>query len=269
MRLGLPGLGALLLLGATAVSAETPSRDVEFRKLVPHITDTCAVVRTTPRIFPYRAFTFGPLGLEIRKANSVAEADQLRNLHLGVVAGACDIVSDQVTAYFFCGLQCANNRRAHLAAQVNQVRALAAGFETLTPLRLVAVCAPEGEIRVNDLFLMSSTAREAIPSKVMGFVPSGEWKPWPSLAVYLTTIGVNEDQIRALTRQMLAIGLSALVRESAGLRLVGVGVGDNESGLILARSGTPAPQVGRQLPDNKTVSIIEKLGPDLYYYETN
>jgi hypothetical protein len=262
-------LGILLLLGATALGAESPQREAEFQKLVPHVTDACAVVKATPGIFPYRSFTFGPLGLEVRKAGSAADADQLRNFYLGIVAFACGIAPSQVTAHFFCGPQCPSNRKAHLAAQMTQARALSASFEKLAALRLVAVWAPKGEMRVNDLFVMSAGTREAIPSPVMGFVPSGEWKPWPSLEAYLTTIGVAEDQVLALTDQMLAIGLSAIVRESASIRLVGVGVGDNESGLILARPGTPAPKKKGTLPDHKTLAIIEKLGPDLYYYETN
>jgi hypothetical protein len=261
--------GILLVLAATAAGAETSPREVEFQKLIPHVTDACAVVKTTPGIFPYRSFPFGPLGLEIRRAASSEDADQLRNFHLGVVAHACDIAPEHVTAHFFCGPQCVSSRKAHLAAQESKMRALAADFEKLTPLRLVAVWAPKGEMRVNDVFLLSGTAREALPSPVMGFVPSGEWKSWPGLAAYLATLEVSEDRVLALTDQMLAIGLSALVRESASIRLVGVGIGDNESGVILTRPGTPAPKVESTLPDHKTLSIVEKIGPDLYYYETN
>jgi hypothetical protein len=51
--------------------------------------------------------------------------------------------------------------------------------------------------------------------------------------------------------------------------LVGVGVGDNESGLLLTASRTSVPKVGARLPDMKTYSIVDRLAPDLYYYETN
>jgi hypothetical protein len=34
-------------------------------------------------------------------------------------------------------------------------------------------------------------------------------------------------------------------------------------------SKTGVPEVGRSLSDNKTYSIVERLAPDVYYYETN
>jgi hypothetical protein len=58
-------------------------------------------------------------------------------------------------------------------------------------------------------------------------------------------------------------------RTVAAAVLFGVGVGDNESGVILMRPATAAPAVGRSLSDKKTYSIVERLAPDVYYYETN
>jgi hypothetical protein len=79
-----------------------------------------------------------------------------------------------------------------LARQLTAVRALAASFQKLVGLRILAVWAPKGELRVNDVFQMTGVVREAIPSPTMGFVPSGDWKPWPSLAAYLDTIKLPE-----------------------------------------------------------------------------
>jgi hypothetical protein len=153
--------------------------------------------------------------------------------------------------------------------QLPAVRALANRFRELSALRILAVWAPKEDLRVNDVFRMAGVVREAIPSPTMGFVPSGDWKPWPSVAAYLATIKVDEGTVAGLTQDMLAIGLSALVREDSSIRLVGVGVGDNESGLLLTGRGASTPQIGAPLPDMKTYSIVERLAPDLYYYETN
>jgi len=227
-----------LLLGVTGLVAnDGPPGGPEFAHLVPHIRDACAPVREDPGIFPYRSFPYGQLGLEIRKASEPAEADRIRNFHPGVVAGACGIPADQVTAHFYCGPECPGNRRDHLVHQLSAVRALAIRFESLRSVRLLAVWAPKGELRVNDLFLMQNQAREAVPSPKMGFVPSGEWKSWSNLAAYLAPIHAPESTILDLSRQMLVIGLSALVREASGLRLVGVGIGGHESGLFILRSG--------------------------------
>jgi hypothetical protein len=55
----MPLLAALTVVGAEAVASEGP-RDLEFRRLMPFVTEACAVVKDQPAIFPYRSFTFGP-----------------------------------------------------------------------------------------------------------------------------------------------------------------------------------------------------------------
>jgi hypothetical protein len=68
-------------------------------------------------------------------------------------------------------------------------------------------------------------------------VPSGDWRPWRDLPAYLATLGVKEAAVNDLVSQMLDIGLSAILREPASTRAVGVGVGDNESGLLFVECG--------------------------------
>ena len=255
-------------LHAMQVIGQAPPGGAEFDHLIPDLNAACAVVRETPGIWPYRAFPYGPLGLEIRKAKSPAEADLARGFHLGVAAGACGIPEDQITAYFFCGPACPGDRRNHLVGQMAAVLALKKDFERLPKARLVAIWAPGDEFRVNDMFFMGGKVREAIPSPTMGFVPSGDWKPWPSVGAYAQRLGLPESRIRDLTRQMRDIGLSALVRDRAGLRLVGVGIGDNESGLIFPRPGVPRPRVGAQWPDGRKYAIVEEVSTGVFYYET-
>lgn len=273
-RINRIGLFAMLSL-ATAMRGlhamqvrQAPPGGAEFDHLIPDLKAACAVVRETPGIWPYRAFPYGPLGLEIRKAKSPAEADLARGFHLGVTAGVCGIPEDQITAYFFCGPGCPGDRRNHLVGQMAAVLALKKAFAGQPKARLVAIWAPGDEFRVNDVFSMGGKVREAIPSPTMGFVPSGNWKPWPSVGAYMQRLGIPESRIRELTRQMRDIGLSALVRDQAGIRLVGVGIGDNESGLIFPRPGVPRPRVGAQWPDGRKYAIVEEVSTGVFYYET-
>ncbi|WP_337881265.1 hypothetical protein [Rheinheimera sp.] len=263
-------LVALTFLVAGPVIADHRFRgEEEYRLLIPHLMDACEVVRANPAIFPYRTFTFGPLGLEVRKASNATEANELRNLHLGATAHACKLQAERITDYFFCGPLCAPSRKAHLIRQPERLRTLAQSFREINGLQLLSIWAPKDESRVNDLFVLSGTAKEAIPSAEMGFVPSGVWKTWPSRAAYLDSIAVTETQIDELTAQMRDIGLSALRREPEGIRLVGVGVGDNESGVLLLNAGASRPKLSQPLTDFKQLSILDRVADDLYYYETN
>jgi len=274
LRTKVPVLGvALILAGISHIAAEerreqNPPGGDEFEHLMPHITQSCVVVRETPGIWPYRSFPYGPLGLEVRGAKTPAEADRIRNFFLGAVAGACGIPPDQVTGYFFCGPQCPANRRDHLLGQLPAISSLARDFGDLRAVRLLAAWAPKGELRVNDLFLMQNRAREAVPSRVMGFVPSGDWRSWPSLGAYLQKIDVSEGKVIDLTRRMLEIGLSALIRDPSGIRLVGVGVGDNESGLLFLRPAGSRPRVNAKWPDGRKYTIVEEVVPGVFYYAT-
>lgn len=264
-------LSATLLLSlhlyVKAADQEPPGGD-ELKHLLPHLDSACKIVRDSPEIWPYRSFPYGPLGLEIRKPASASEADHIRNFHLGMVAAACRIPPSLVTASFFCGPECPGNRRDHLAHQLPAVRSLAQAFNALAAIRLVAVWAPEGEFRVNDVFVLNGQAMEAIPSEKLGLVPSGNWKTWPSLGAYLATSKVLEKDVQGLIDQMLAIGLSALIRDGSRTRMVGVGVGDNESGLILLPADSSPPRVDMELPDGRKYTIVVEIAPGIFFYET-
>ena len=240
----------------------------ELKALIPDLKAACAMVRANPEVWPYRCFPYGPLGLEVRKA-SAEEGLKIRNFYLGVAAAACKIPLEKVTAPFECGQECARNRRDHLVKQLPQLRAAVAAFEKIEGLRLLSIWFPKEELRVNDVFVMEGKVREAVPSAKLGMVPSGSWKPWESLQAYLTTLKTTEDRVRNLAEQLRNIGLSALVREKSATRVVGVGVGDDESGLLFLRPGAPPPRVGDARRDGSRYSIVEKVGPDLWYYETS
>lgn len=255
----------LVLLG-NLVAGQPRGAD-ELTHLIPHIKDTCALVREEPRLWPLRVFPYGPLSLETRRATG-SEAETLRNIHLGIVAAACEVPNDAVTRHFFCGPECPKNRRDHLVGQVAKVRSVIARFEPLRGVRVVSIWAPRGELRVNDVFVLGGVVQEAIPSRSLGLVPSGDWHAWTSLGSYLVTLKVQESDIRAIESNMRDIGLSAIVRDATGIRAIGVGLGDNESGLLFLSKGRVRPQVGKMTPDGRRYQFVEEISKDLFFYET-
>ena len=248
-------------------SIEVPGGD-ELKHLIPDIKTACALVRENPSAWPYRSFPYGPLGLEARKAGA-EEAAKIRSFHLGLAAAACNIPLEKVTAAFHCGPDCPRNRRDHLVKQLPDLRAAVASFEKVPALRLLSIWLPRGELRVNDVFVLDGQVREAIPSAKNGLVPSGNWKPWKNLEEYLAGIHVSDQAVSDLTERMYGAGLSALIREKSATRAVGVGVGDNESGLLFLHSGKPAPRVGEIRRNGSKYTIVEEVGPGVWYYETS
>jgi len=134
---------------------------------------------------------------------------------------------------------------------------------------MVSIWAPVGEVRVNDVFVVGEQIREAIPSPKLGLVPSGEWKLWASMDAYLSTIDTKKAAVDELVQGMRGIGLSALIREAFQIRLVGVGVGDNESGLLFLRDGSKPPKVGDDRSDGRSYVMVEDVAPAIMYYETS
>ena len=165
LRTKVPVLGvALILAGISHIAAEerreqNPPGGDEFEHLMPHITQSCVVVRETPGIWPYRSFPYGPLGLEVRGAKTPAEADRIRNFFLGAVAGACGIPPDQVTGYFFCGPQCPANRRDHLLGQLPAIRSLARDFGDLERGKTDLNHPPRESLRVRQSSIPGITDR--------------------------------------------------------------------------------------------------------------
>jgi len=66
-------LAGIRALPGMQVLSQAPPGGAEFDHLIPHIAAACAIVREKPDIWPFRAFPYGPLGLDIRKAKTPAE----------------------------------------------------------------------------------------------------------------------------------------------------------------------------------------------------
>jgi hypothetical protein len=249
-----------------ALAAPPTPGEAEMAALAAFVETTCAPVRDAPQMFPFRAFPLGPLSVEVRKAASAAEARERRDAHLDVVAGACGLEPGEVTTPFQCGASCVAGRRAHLVSQLAAIRTVAEGFRR-TKLQRIAVWAPRGELRVDDVFVMDGKAHEAVPSPTLGLVPSGVWKELPSLAAWLDARDVEESTVRELADGMRGLGVSSVTREGGRLRVVGVGIGDNESGLLLGDGAPPA--AGSVAADGRRYETVERVAPDAVFYETN
>ena len=256
----------IALIAMLLVSAGAPANDAEVKRVTQFVEEVCAPVKETPEMFLFRAFPLGPLSLEVRRAATPEEAKELRNVHLGIVAGACGLEADEVTEPFACGPECVTGRRQHLVSQLTRLRTVAEGFRR-TSLKVLAIWAPKGDLRVDDVFVLDGVVREAVPSAIHGFVPSGEWKDLESLDAYLGPRKVDGGAVLELADGMRGMGVSALVREGDRLRVVGVGIGDNESGLLLGAGSEPG--VGSLAADGRRYQVVERVAPDAVFYETN
>ena len=85
---------------------------------------------------------------------------------------------------------------------------------------------------------------------------------------YLAAAKIPAQQVPELVDQMRAIGICAIIRDYGATRVVGVGIGDNESGLILMNSESPVPAVGTKQADGREFTIIEEVAPGVFFYET-
>jgi hypothetical protein len=61
--------------------------------------------------------------------------------------------------------------------------------------------------------------------------------------------------------------VSSITRAGTQLRIVGVGIGDNESGLLLGEG--PTPEAGTGTADGRRYATVERVAPDAVFYETN
>lgn len=260
----------LLVAGSTsraAQNAEDTAGD-ELKRLMPDLVSACEVVRDNPPFWRFRAFPNGPLGLEVRNAKP-QEADTIRNVHLGMAARACEVPASEITAAFFCGPECPKGRRDRMVQRLPGIRKALEVFDRLASVRMVSLWIPRGEFRVNDVFVMGGRVREAIPSAKLGLVPSGDWKPWDSIEAYLATIHVSKGVVDDLVQQMSSLGISAMIRDPSAMRLVGVGVGDNESGLLFLHKDAQPPHVGDVRPDGSKYQMVENVAPGVWFYETS
>jgi len=213
---------------------------------------------------------YGPLYFEVRRAKTPKEADQWSNFLLGLGGGTCAIDSAALANKFHCGPPCTAERRRQAVEALPATRKLVAEFRKLKGVWLLSQWGVPHDYRVNDLFnMLEGQTNEALPSPAMGFVPSNWWKAWPGVPQYLATIGAKQEDVERVIAQMRALPItSAVVREGADVRVIRIGIGDNQSGLLFTSPKAPVPRVRSALPDGREYTVIEVLEPGVIYFET-
>jgi hypothetical protein len=259
----------LLVVSLAQAAAEFPvaRAEKEFEAAVPHVAAYCQGVAGNVSLFQRAALPYAPLDLQIRKARG-DEANRLRNLWLGVAGAACSVDVAKLTANFHCGERCLFSRRADLRRKLPMLQALVKDVRAARNVRLLALWAP-GEWRVNDLYRTPAGAyNEARPSPVMGLVPSADWKRWDRLDAWMKASNVDRRKVEELLGRIEALRIAAVVRDGDAIRVVRIGLGDNESGLLFGSEKAKPPKVGDALPDGRTYVAIEPVAPGVVFYET-
>jgi hypothetical protein len=260
----------LLALIAAGWQFPIPAAEPEFRRLMPHVGGLCEQLRGNVGAFWSYSMPYAPLSIEVRRAKTPTESDQLRNLFLGVAGGACQVDPRQLTDRFHCGPTCTQSRRKQTTERLPALKQVATAFRKLKGVWLISHWGVPDDFRVNDLFhMLGGQTNEALPSESMGFVPSDLWKGWPDVAAYLAHVGAPADQVHAvlagLRDQMLAV---AVVRDGKDVRVIRIGIGDNESGVIFVGKHGATPVIGAVTTDGRKYTVVERLEPGVYFYET-
>jgi hypothetical protein len=261
-------LAALLALGANP-KVPVPRAEAELLALRPFLAGYCGRIEGDPETFRLAVLPFAPLDLQVRKAKDHDEANALRNFYLGLAGAACKVDSAKLAGSFHCGPDCTRWRRGQLVTQLPELKSLAAAFQRLKGVWLVAQWAVPGEYRVNDLFrMMGGQTNEALPSTTMGLVPSEAWRPWPDDGSFFAGLGAKQAEVEAVVGLMRRLSIAAAVREHEGVRLVKVGILDDEGGVLFLPSGAAGPKRGEKGKDGREFVVVEPLEPGVVLYET-
>jgi hypothetical protein len=260
---------AVLLVSLVAGQAfPVPRAEGEFRRLFPHLAGYCGGIRGKEDRVRLAVLPFAPLDLSVRKAAGPDEAKLLRSLYLSVVGQACQVDTEGLANSFHCQ-GCAAKRRADLRKKLPDIRKLVAQVRATPGLQLFAYWGLGNEHRVNDVVHMMGQTAEATPSEVMGLVPSDFWKACLPPEVCADRHGVPPETLTALIDTMKRLSLAALVREGEAVRVVRVGIFINESGLLFTPPRAAPVRKGQVTPDGRTYVRVERLAPDVLFYETN
>lgn len=247
-----------------------PRAEPEFRKLLPFVHGWAQQNARDEELFKRWSLPFGPLSLQVTKANH-DEASSLKNLYLGVSGAAFKVDPRASANSFHCGPSCVEYRRTDVKSKLPQIEPLVSHFRALARIRIIANWGMGDDFRVNELFRIMGQQNLTQPSPIMGFVPSDVWHPVKDADEYIRSLGANPAKVRGLLREMRDLSLSALVAETGSLsvRVVRVGIGDNESGLLFAQGDAAPYKKGDKLSDGREILLIERLKQGVYFYETN
>jgi len=258
------GLAGLL----QAQGFPVPRAEPEFRKLLPFVQGWAQQNAGDEELFKRWSLPFGPLSIQVTKGNH-SEASSLKNLYLGVSGAAFKVNPMALANSFHCGPSCVEYRRADLKSKFPRIEPLVSHFRALVSIRVIANWGLGDDFRVNELFRIMSQQNLTQPSPIMGFVPSGVWHPVKDAEEYIKSLGANPSDVREILKEMRDLSLSAIVVDTGSVvRVVRVGIADNESGLLFALGDAAPYKKGDKLSDGREVILIEPLKPHVYFYET-
>jgi hypothetical protein len=211
---------------------------------------------------------FAPLDLQVGKATH-DEASSLRNFYLGYVGAAFGVNPAKLANDFHCGPDCSRARFEELAASLPKVVKLVDAFKKLKGVDVLASWGIKGQFRVNGLFKVFDQTMVTSPSPVMGFVPSASWKPG-DVDKYIASLGVSPVAVRSVLAAQEDLSIATLVREPGGdVRVIRIGIGDNEAGLLFPSGKQPALTRGAKLADGRQVVFVREVKAPVLFYETS
>jgi hypothetical protein len=211
---------------------------------------------------------FAPLDLQVGKA-TYDEASSLRNFYLGYVGAAFGVNPGKLANDFHCGPDCTRSRFDELAGNLPKIEKLVDGFKKLKGVDVLASWGIRGQYRVNGLFKIFDQTKVTAPSTVMGFVPSASWTPGDA-DKYIASLGASPAAVRSVLAMQEALSIAALVREPGGdVRVIRIGIGDNEAGLLFPSGKQPALTRGARLPDGRQIVFLRAVKAPVVFYETN
>jgi hypothetical protein len=246
-----------------------PRAEQEFGALIPHLRGVSGTVRNDPKAFALAVLPYAPLDLQITKAQNYEEADALRNIYLGVAGGITGIDSGELANSFHCGKNCVDYRKADVVGKLAGITKLVAEFKTVAQIKILANWGIKEEYRVNNVFHMMGQTNESLPSPVMGFIPSDKWRKLDTVEKYLEEIKVSKAKFDSLLAKVKEMSLAAVVADlNQSVRVVKVGVGDNEAGLLFVGKSSEKPRKGQKMSDGREYVYVEEIKPNVFYYET-
>jgi hypothetical protein len=274
MKLLLPA--ALTLCSVAALFAQSrpsfpvPRAEQEFEALLPHLEGYAGSIRGNQKAFTLAVLPYAPLDLQVTKANTHEEASVLKNFYLGIAGAASGNDSAAVANSFHCGQSCIEYRKSGLVARLAQISELENEFSSISQLEVLAQWGIKDEYRVNNVFHMMGQTNESLPSAAMGFIPSDKWRKLDNPEKYLEDIKVSKAKFDSVLKKVRELGLAAVARTPEGdTKIVHVGIGDNEAGLIFLKHSAKKPKKGHKMLDGKEYIYIEELKPNIFYYETS
>lgn len=258
---------------AGASDFPVPRAEKEFVALIPDLQDYCEhVTQGDTKAFIVALSQYGPLDLQVRKAASPAEASRLRFFHLGIAAAASkmpDELAQGLGRPFVDAPGHVEGRKQRLVKELPQIESFVTRFSAIPQITLLAHWGFKDEYRVNDTFTMMGQTKEAIPSPVMGFVPSGQWKSYKSPQAYLDTIHVSKSTFDGLYGAFQPLLIAAALRPASGeVEVIALGFANNTSGLLFVPREASKPVLGQRLPNGETYSVVQPVKPGVYYFET-